>query len=374
MSAWAAGIALLLVLLVGWVVPWASARQFVAWAAGSSLARPNWRGRPVAPVLGLVWVTWAVGLLVAQGALELAQRALPGASDAGAVAGWLAATPLALPFFGVPFLLVVGCALFGLADDAFGRSGPKGFRGHLSALRSGHVSTGMLKLIGIGGIAFFYGVGAAPGIVARSGAGAATGAGLVSAGLLAALVIALAANLFNLLDVRPGRALKAYVVAAPAPAVAFALAAAASYNRSLTGVGGAAVRAFGPTETTVTAAALVLVVLGPALAALRYDLGEAAMLGDAGSNAAGAIVGYLFTAVLPFAGLAVAAAVLLGLNLLSERVSFTSVIERVPVLAWLDGLGRRPSGDEPANVRGPQGPAGGPVRYHAHEGGVDRED
>jgi uncharacterized membrane protein len=61
----------------------------------------------------------------------------------------------------------------------------------------------------------------------------------------------------------------------------------------------------------------------------------------------GAVIGYLLTAILPITGLTVVAAVLLGLNLLSERVSFSGVIESSGPLRWLDTLGR------PANLEGP---------------------
>lgn len=374
MNTLAAVVGLALALGVGWAVPAAFARRFVPWAAGSSLVRPNYRGRPVAPSLGIAWAVWAVGLLGVQALFDLLQRTVPRASQVGAFVERLGASPLGLPFFGVPFVLVVGCVLLGLADDAFGHAGPKGFRGHLRALAAGRVTTGVLKLAGIGGLAVFYGVGAASRLVERGGGepGAAT---LVLACVLATLVIALSANLMNLLDVRPGRALKAYVVLAPAPAAAFAVSAVGSYNRGVAGltsqVGPLGLDAL---QTAAVALAFVAAVLGPALAVWRYDLSETAMLGDAGSNALGGVLGYLLAAVLPLGGLAVAAGVLLGLNLASERVSFSSFIERVPALDRLDRLGRRPLDAGPEGETESDGPAHGAVRYHAHEGRVDRED
>ena len=83
--------------------------------------------------------------------------------------------------------------------------------------------------------------------------------------------------------------------------------------------------------------------LGAALAVLPADLAERVMLGDCGANSAGALLG-LRLAALPERG---ARAVLLGavvaLNLASEKVSFTRVIEATPVLRELDRLGRRPA-------------------------------
>ena len=84
--------------------------------------------------------------------------------------------------------------------------------------------------------------------------------------------------------------------------------------------------------------------MGAALALLPEDLGERAMLGDAGANALGALLGAGAAAALPRpARIAVLAAVA-GLTAASEVVSFTKVIERTPPLRWLDMLGRRPTG------------------------------
>ena len=81
---------------------------------------------------------------------------------------------------------------------------------------------------------------------------------------------------------------------------------------------------------------------GPALALLPEDLGEHAMLGDAGANAAGALLG---VAAVAGAGPRARAALLAGvvaLTLASEKVSFTRVIEATPGLREVDRLGRRP--------------------------------
>src|SRR2546421_13113503 len=128
--------------------------------------------------------------------------------------------------------------------------------------------------------------------------------------LLAAGVVAGTANLVNLLDLRPGRALKAGVlIGAP-------LAVGAR--------GGVAA---GP--------------VGAAAALLPADLGEEIMLGDAGANALGALLGVALAARAGTAGRAVLLAGLAGLTAASERVSFTRVIESTPGLRELDALGRR---------------------------------
>jgi Glycosyl transferase family 2 len=116
----------------------------------------------------------------------------------------------------------------------------------------------------------------------------------------AALLVALAANTLNQLDTKPGRALKAYLAAA------------------------VALRA----------------PLGLAVLLLPYDLRERVMLGDAGSNALGAVLGLNSVDRFHGRGRWVAIGMLAGLNVLGERRSLGFLIERTPLLRDLDALGR----------------------------------
>jgi len=125
-------------------------------------------------------------------------------------------------------------------------------------------------------------------------------------------VVAGAANLANLLDLRPGRALKVTVLA--------------GLPLLLCDDGPSAARAAAAT--------------GAALGVLRPDLAGTAMLGDTGANAAGALVGTALLGATGRRGRVLALAVLTGLTLASERVSFTRVIESTPVLRELDAWGR----------------------------------
>ena len=129
----------------------------------------------------------------------------------------------------------------------------------------------------------------------------------INAGLVAG-----GANLLNLFDLRPGRALK----------VALA---------------GGALLATRPAARPAVAAPL-----GAAIALLPEDLGERAMLGDAGANALGALLGTAAAASLSRPARLALLAMITGLTAASEVVSFTAVIERTPALRWLDMLGRRP--------------------------------
>jgi UDP-N-acetylmuramyl pentapeptide phosphotransferase/UDP-N-acetylglucosamine-1-phosphate transferase len=130
--------------------------------------------------------------------------------------------------------------------------------------------------------------------------------------LLAIPVIAGAANLWNLLDVRPGRALKYFLLADLALVIA-------------------------SRDTPGSFAAAVIVA---AAAALAVDLREVAMLGDAGSNVLGFIVGVGLVDTLGTWGLGVVLAVILGLHLLAETVTLSRIIDASPPLRWFDRLGR----------------------------------
>jgi hypothetical protein len=206
-----------------------------------------------------------------------------------------------------------GAAAFGGYDDLAGDGSSRGFRGHIAALRRGQVTTGAVKLAGIG----LTGLAAA--VMADSGARRrATADVIIDAGLVAG-----GANLLNLFDLRPGRATKVAVGAAGLLAV-------------LPGGGGD------------TAAAP----LAAALALLPEDLQERSMLGDAGANAVGAMLGVAATR-LPRPARIAALAGIVGLTAASEFVSFTRVIERTPPLHWLDMLGRRPADARPPQPADP---------------------
>jgi hypothetical protein len=165
--------------------------------------------------------------------------------------------------------------------------------------------------------------------------------------LLGTLVIALSANAVNLADLRPGRGLKVGFVLY----VLGLLSAVALCAQARVPVGGA-----------VLAVGLVGILLGgPLLAMWPYDVRERGMLGDAGANAVGALLGYvIFAGLAPAAaaggGLALAvlgvvAGLLLLVNGLSERYSYSELIERNATLRWLDQLGRPRFGEVPTGPR-----------------------
>ncbi|MCA5893431.1 hypothetical protein LEP48_08710 [Isoptericola sp. NEAU-Y5] len=203
-------------------------------------------------------------------------------------------------------LATAGAGAFGLVDDLAedASTRTKGLRGHLGALAQGRLTTGGLKVLGIGTTSL---VAAAVGTRRTGGA-----VGHVADVAVNGALVAGTANLLNLLDLRPGRALKAAaLLSAPA--------------------------ACGATGATTGAVA------GAGAVAATGDLAERDMLGDGGANALGALVGsqWAFGAPRPVRVAALAAVV--GLTLASERVSFSAVIDATPWLRRVDRLGRRPA-------------------------------
>jgi UDP-GlcNAc:undecaprenyl-phosphate/decaprenyl-phosphate GlcNAc-1-phosphate transferase len=242
-----------------------------------------------------------------------------------------------------------GAGAFGGYDDLAGSGGRRGFRGHLSALAHGEVTTGAVKLGGIG----------ATGLAASALLGGGALDVTVNAGLIAG-----GANLLNLFDLRPGRAIKV-------AALTGGLLAAAGRPQ---GTGDAAASA-GPVladpvlASPVPGATLAAIPLGAALALAGEDLGERAMLGDAGANALGAMLGAAAAASLPRPGRVAVLAGIVALTAASEKVSFTKVIRRTPPLHWLDMLGRRPGPAHAAGsaTDGPDHPGAGPASPGPHQ-------
>ncbi|GAA1741522.1 hypothetical protein GCM10009809_41230 [Isoptericola hypogeus] len=221
---------------------------------------------------------------------------------------------------GAVALATAGAGAFGLVDDLAEDTSTrtKGLRGHLGALAEGRLTTGGLKVLGIGATSM---LAAAVG-TRRTGGVLGHATDVVVNGAL----VAGTANLLNLLDLRPGRALKAAVALSAPPAAG--------------SVGGSAAAG---------------AVAGAAALAAPGDLAERDMLGDGGANALGALVGAQWAFGAPRGARVLALGAVVGLTLASERVSFSAVIDRTPWLHRLDRLGRRPA--EPGAKATAAGPA-----------------
>jgi UDP-GlcNAc:undecaprenyl-phosphate/decaprenyl-phosphate GlcNAc-1-phosphate transferase len=247
---------------------------------GRRHVRQNFRGRVVVATAGLVLV---LPLVVG---LAWTQASAPSGGDDARVAIVTVCAGLLM-------------AALGFVDDVYGDRHAGGLIGHARALLRGTLTTGMLKAGGgaVLGLASGYAVGWRGWWVIPAGA-----------------VVALASNLANLFDLRPGRVIKLWL---PCALVIALVGANASERTVLSGLAGG-VAVFGV-----------------------WEMRERVMLGDTGAGLLGAVLGVGAIASAGRTAVLVELVVLLALTLVSEAVSFTRVIDAVPPLRWLDRLGRR---------------------------------
>jgi len=250
------------------------------------LQRENYRGHKLATAGGILIV---LALLVVE-----AGRALLGAAGVGNTPG-LTTDRAEVLFAAFAF------GLLGFIDDVLGGDDARGFKGHVGALLQGRITTGFLKLFGGAGVA----------VVLVATPGFASGRRL----LVDAVLIALAANLGNLLDRAPGRTIKCALIAYVPLAIVLG---------------------------TSPAGIAIAPAMGAAIALLPDDLGERLMLGDSGANVVGPGLGLGVVLGRGEATRGTALVIVIVLTILAEVVSFSKVIDRVPPLRALDRAGTTP--------------------------------
>ncbi len=248
----------------------------------SGFVRPNFRNEEVPLGVGLVFFLSALVVIMV-----------------GRYFGWLENNAYT-------FLFAVGTTgLFGLVDDVFGSRHASGLKGHFKKLLyEREMTTGALKALAGGFVALMVSL--------ELGEGSGIYRGLYI--LVNTLMIALSTNAVNLLDLRPGRAGKGFLV--------FAVL------MIILGTGN-------------TQLFFLAVIAGSLAAYLPLDLQGRAMMGDTGSNMLGMTVGYVAVHVLSLPVKLAYLLFLIGFHLLTEKYSLTKIIENNKFLNFIDMLGRK---------------------------------
>jgi UDP-GlcNAc:undecaprenyl-phosphate GlcNAc-1-phosphate transferase len=210
-------------------------------------------------------------------------------------------------------VIVFFLGLTGFVDDIFGSAQYKGLKGHFKALSQGKITTGLVKALTgliIGFIvSWFFG-------------------GSVIVIFIRTFTFALCINFFNLLDLRPGRSLKIYILTS---VLLIIVIMARSYSFDIM---------FLYIHLIKSNIFLIILFIIPAFSLLYFDLKELAFLGDAGSNILGGIIGFFIIAYFSLAPTVAALIVLVFLHVIAEISSFTEIIEKNTLLSWFDNLGR----------------------------------
>ncbi|SHJ30251.1 hypothetical protein [Desulfofundulus thermosubterraneus] len=241
----------------------------------AGFVRPNFRGEVIPLGVGLVFSLAAVACIV------LLYPFLPGQ----------------LQFFALAFSLAQAAfTCLGLVDDVWGSRNASGLKGHLQCLLQGRLTTGALKALAGGGLSLFLAAAAGPMVWVP----------------VNALTLALSVNAINLLDLRPGRAGKGFLLCS------FLLFAAGWGQWPLV---------------------FLAVLTGSVVAYLAVDLKARAMMGDTGANALGAALGLTAVWVLPDGIKLAYLGLLIVLHVVAEKYSLTNLIARSPLLDRLDRWG-----------------------------------
>jgi UDP-N-acetylmuramyl pentapeptide phosphotransferase/UDP-N-acetylglucosamine-1-phosphate transferase len=185
----------------------------------------------------------------------------------------------------------------GILDDIVGNRDVSGLKGHFKSLLKGKLTTGGFKAIFGGFVGVVISIGVSSNIFDI---------------IINTLIIALSTNLMNLLDLRPGRAIKVYLFLA-----ILIFLTIAGYPKGL-----------------------LLLIVPSVLVYFTHDLKAKAMMGDTGSNVLGISIGIL---VAMGYGLGVRVGwlvFLIFIHLLTEKYSLTKIIEQNKFLNFIDKLGR----------------------------------
>ena len=192
---------------------------------------------------------------------------------------------------------IMSMCFAGIIDDSIGNRDVTGLKGHFKALIHGKLTTGGFKALLGGFVGLLICVSfdrTIPGIIVGT------------------LVIALSTNLMNLLDLRPGRAIKVYLFIS---LILFI---------------------FG----SIFEREMMALILPAVLAYFYYDLKAKAMMGDAGSNVLGISIGIFIVTSYSLNVQIFWLILLIVIHVVAEKFSITKLIEKNYILNFIDKLGR----------------------------------
>lgn len=192
---------------------------------------------------------------------------------------------------------IISMFFAGALDDIIGNRDVSGLGGHFRSLFKGNLTTGGFKAVFGGFVGLLISV-----VISKN----------VFDIIINTLIIALSTNLMNLLDLRPGRAIKVYLT----------IMTVILFNVSK------------------SIKSLIYLILPNVLAYFNYDLKAKAMMGDTGSNVLGISIGIIFAISFPFEIRISWLVFLIFIHLLTEKYSLTKIIENNKILNYIDKLGR----------------------------------
>ena len=263
---------------------------FKSMLVNGNVIRPNYKNEMIPVGMGIVFLPMIIINSIILGFVTLNNIWFVSSSNYNLNIVWLLC--LALYIFSMMAMFFAGAL-----DDLIGNRNVSGLKGHFKSLFKGELTTGGFKALFGGFVGLVVSVCISSSIVDI---------------IVNTLIIALSTNLMNLFDLRPGRAIKAYLVIMIPIYIA------------LTGY----------------IKALPLLILPNVLACFNTDLKARGMMGDTGSNVLGISIGVLMALGYGIKVRLAWLVFLILMHLITEKFSLTKIIEKNRVLKFIDNLGR----------------------------------
>lgn len=263
---------------------------FKSMLVNGNVIRPNYKNEMIPVGMGIVFLPMIIINSIILGFVTLNNIWFVSSSNYNLNIVWLLC--LALYIFSMMAMFFAGAL-----DDLIGNRNVSGLKGHFKSLFKGELTTGGFKALFGGFVGLIVSVCISSSIVDI---------------IVNTLIIALSTNLMNLFDLRPGRAIKAYLVIMI------------------------------PIYITLTGYTKVfpLLILPNVLAYFNTDLKARGMMGDTGSNVLGISIGVLMALGYGIKVRLAWLVFLILMHLITEKFSLTKIIEKNRVLKFIDNLGR----------------------------------